>query len=104
MKASLYLSPNLFFQDLKTSGLSDIVEVDHQSLNKWLIYRRNLRSDLRKRFRSEYLGALIQRSERKRTSNVSVGDVVLIGSDLTSTGQLLRSIQRLLSLPPGDHF
>ncbi|XP_054709178.1 uncharacterized protein LOC129218883 [Uloborus diversus] len=122
----LSLSPNLFLQDIKTSGVPDIDALDHQSLNKRIKYRQNVQRDLRQRFRAGYLGALIQRSKHKSKLNISVGDIVLVGSDnmkrinwplgkvievipskeevvrlvklQTAHGQILRPVQRLYPL------
>lgn len=120
------LSPSLFLQDLKEIGVPDCDAVDHKSLNRRVKYRLALQKDLRKRFRSEYLGMLIQRPKLKKWSTISVGDVVLIGSDnqkrinwplgrvtklipgkegiirlvklRTARGEILRPIQRLFPL------
>ncbi|XP_055947158.1 uncharacterized protein LOC129980799 [Argiope bruennichi] len=75
------LSPSLFLQDIQISGVPDLDDIGHRSLNKRVKYRENLQKDLRKRFRSEYLGALIKNSDKTRSVKVNIGDVVLIGSD-----------------------
>lgn len=120
------LTPSMFLQDIKVSGVPDFDRVDHQSLNQRVKYRQNLQIALRNRFRSEYLGALLQKPDHCKTASVAVGDVVLIGSDnmkriswplgkiievmpgkdsvtrlvrlKTERGELLRPIQRLYPL------
>ncbi|XP_055948258.1 uncharacterized protein LOC129981444 [Argiope bruennichi] len=120
------LTPSMFLQDIKVSGVPDCDKADQQSLNQRVKYRQNLQKALRNRFRSEYLGALLQRPERETASAVAVGDVVLIENDntkriswplgkiievipgkdgitrlvklKTSRGELLRPVQRLYPL------
>ncbi|XP_055941739.1 uncharacterized protein LOC129971787 [Argiope bruennichi] len=75
------LSPSLFLQDIREVGMPDCDAADHKSLNKRIKYRLALQKDLRKRFRSEHLGSLIQRPKLQNKSIISVGDVVLVGND-----------------------
>lgn len=72
------LTPAMFLQDIKLSGVPDCDAADHKSLNHRIKYRIALQKDIRKRFRSEYLGSLIRRSEKTRTSKIVPGDIVLI--------------------------
>ncbi|KFD44766.1 hypothetical protein M514_14357 [Trichuris suis] len=56
---------------------------------------------LRRRFRTEYLGQLLQRPNRgKRPSGIAVGDVVLIGSD--NQTRLFWPLARVERLIPGQ--
>ncbi|GBM03701.1 hypothetical protein AVEN_134927-1 [Araneus ventricosus] len=50
------LSPNSFLQDFRQIGVPDLDQVDEVVLNKRIKYRQQLITDIRKRFRSEYLG------------------------------------------------
>ncbi|CAG7837087.1 unnamed protein product [Allacma fusca] len=76
------ITPSVFLQDLQESGVPDIDQMDHESLNKRWQYRQKLREHFRKRFRIEYLGQLVERSGAKPDfRKVSVGDIVLVGSD-----------------------
>ncbi|GFQ99934.1 DUF5641 domain-containing protein [Trichonephila clavata] len=50
------LSPNSFLQDFQQIGVPDLDHVDEVVLNKRIKYRQQLITDIRKRFRSEYLG------------------------------------------------
>ncbi|GBL80732.1 hypothetical protein AVEN_225369-1 [Araneus ventricosus] len=56
------LSPNSFLQDFRQIGVPDLDQVDEVVFNKRIKYRQQLITDIRKRFRSEYLGLLIQRN------------------------------------------
>ncbi|GBO43064.1 hypothetical protein AVEN_56295-1, partial [Araneus ventricosus] len=57
------LTPSMFLREVREVGIPDLDLLDNISLNKRFAYRQRLRQDLRKRFRSEYLGQLRQ-SER----------------------------------------
>ncbi|GBN89021.1 hypothetical protein AVEN_71169-1 [Araneus ventricosus] len=121
------LSPNSFLQDFRQIGVPDLDQVDEVVLNKRIKYRQQLITDIRKRFRSEYLGLSIQRNEHKKHGReIKLGEVVLIGSDnvrctdwplgfviellpgkdgvtrlvrlRTSKGELLRPVQRIFPL------
>ncbi|GFS60915.1 integrase catalytic domain-containing protein [Trichonephila clavipes] len=50
------LSPNSFLQDFWKICVSDFDQVDEVVLNKRIKYHQQLITDIRKRFRSEYLG------------------------------------------------
>jgi hypothetical protein len=76
------LTPSMFLQEVKESGVPDLDQLDAQKLKKRYAYRQKIRDDFRKRFRSEYLGQLRQSSKLvKEKSAVKVGDVVLISND-----------------------
>ncbi|XP_055951658.1 uncharacterized protein LOC129987740 [Argiope bruennichi] len=94
------LSPSLFLQDIETSGVPDLDDIGHRSVNKRVKYRENLQKYLRKRFRSEYLGALIQKSDKTRSVKVNIGDVVLIGSD--NTKRLNWPLGKIIEIIPGQ--
>nr|GFS82912.1 integrase catalytic domain-containing protein [Nephila pilipes] len=65
-----------------TIDLDRIKLIDKTELNKQLVYRKRLMSDLRARFRNEYLGQLHQRSKiRKQMYIPKIGDIVLIWND-----------------------
>jgi hypothetical protein len=91
------------------------------------MYRQKIKSDLRQRFRNEYLGTLaFSKNKNIITNKIKVGDIVLIGNDnskrmdwplarvkeliysddnkirivklITASGELTRPIQRLYPL------
>ncbi|GFS87171.1 integrase catalytic domain-containing protein [Trichonephila clavipes] len=121
------IPPSMFLQDIQQYKLQDIDAVDSKSLTKRIKYRHTLIKDLRERFRSEYLGTLTQRVQKRQPRvKVSNGDIVLVATDnkkridwplghisqlilgrdgevrlvrvQTSTNELLRPIQRIYSL------
>ncbi|GBN10832.1 hypothetical protein AVEN_132551-1 [Araneus ventricosus] len=76
------LSPNSFLQDFRQTGVPDLDQVDEVILNKRIKFRQQLITDIRKRFRSEYLGLLIQKNEQKKQGReIKLREVVLVGSD-----------------------
>ncbi|XP_035218315.1 uncharacterized protein LOC118191603 [Stegodyphus dumicola] len=93
------LSPSLFLQDNQISGVPDLDDIGHKSLNKRVKYRENLQKDLRNRFRSEYLGALIQKAGNKKSVKVNIGDIVLIGSD--NTKRINWPLGKIIQILPG---
>lgn len=124
------LTPMMFLRDLTECGVPDFDEVNQKTLCRKMLYKRKLREDLQKRFRSEYLGQLHLSQKRHGGRQISVGEVVLIGNDqdkridwpmgrvtevihgkddkvrlvkvTTSKGQYLRPIQRLYPLECTD--
>ncbi|GFT12753.1 integrase catalytic domain-containing protein [Trichonephila clavipes] len=120
------ISPSMFLQDIQEYKLQDIDAVDSKSHTKRIKYRQNLIKDLRERFRSEFLGTLMQQVQKRQPRiKVSIWDIVLVGADnkkhinwplgfisqlilgrgevrlvrvQTLTNELLRPIQRLYPL------
>lgn len=122
------ITPNLFLQEIREVGLPDCDVIDREKLKKRFKYRQFLKEELRKRFRSEYLGQLKYASAKKLAEGrqIKLGDIVLIGNDCskrlewplgrviellpgkdgivrvvrlrTATGQLVRPVQRLYCL------
>ncbi|KAJ8977557.1 hypothetical protein NQ317_019132 [Molorchus minor] len=120
------LTPMMFLRDLTEGGVFDFDEVNRKTLCRRMLYKRKLREELQKRFRSEYLGQLHLLQKRHEGRQISVGEVVLIGNDqgkridwpmgrvtelirgkddkvrlvkvATRMGQYLRPIQRLYPL------
>ncbi|KAJ8883169.1 hypothetical protein PR048_015009 [Dryococelus australis] len=70
----------MFLQDVQYIGVPDCDANEACSMTLRVRYRWRLREELRKRFRSEYLGNL-SRIKRRTTRSPAVGEVVIIGSD-----------------------
>lgn len=128
--AATPLTPSLFIQDIKESGLPEMDVIESVDLKKTWQQRLKLKEDFRRRFRAEYLGQLQTRINSAKHDKINVGDLVLIGNDITkrmdwpiaqviellpgkdgitrlyrlktSTGTCLRPIQRLYPLIEGD--
>ncbi|XP_011875207.1 PREDICTED: uncharacterized protein LOC105566088, partial [Vollenhovia emeryi] len=123
----LPITPSMFLQEIKEIGVLDLDKIEKCDLSKRYLYRQKIKEDLRQRFRTEYLGALIHRkSNAKTVQAIEVGDIVLIenenvkrldwplarvkeliaGKDnnirvvrlTTARGELIRPIQRLYPL------
>ncbi|XP_035214248.1 uncharacterized protein LOC118188025 [Stegodyphus dumicola] len=76
------LTPSVFLHDLKETGIPDLDVLDSSSLNKRHVYRQRVKQDLRKRFRTEYLGNLRQSlKSHKNQKPIQIGDIVLVSSD-----------------------
>ncbi|GFT42627.1 DUF5641 domain-containing protein [Trichonephila clavipes] len=103
------ISPSMFMQVVHECNLTDLDAVEENYFCKRLKYRQAVLKDLRKSFRSEYLGALIQRRNKKsRNFTVSVGRIteIIPGKDgqvrlvrvQTSQQEFLHTIQRIYPL------
>ncbi|XP_011869354.1 PREDICTED: uncharacterized protein LOC105562849 [Vollenhovia emeryi] len=76
------LSPSLFLQENREYGIPDCDMLYRAKLEKKLKHRQKIREDLRKRFRTEYLGQLfLKNGKKKETRKIEIGDVVLVGDD-----------------------
>lgn len=123
------LTPDVFLHDLKDVRMPDLDNIEKMDLKKKYQHLQKTRENLRKRFRSEYLGQLRQRKYTQTNSSIQIGDLVLIGSDFekrlhwplarvievypgkdglvrvaklkTQNGELIRSIKRLYPLEMG---
>ncbi|GFT91590.1 integrase catalytic domain-containing protein [Nephila pilipes] len=94
----------MFLQEVKEAKISDLDFLDSKSLNKRYAYRERLRQDIRKRFRSEYLGQLRQYEKKMQNSkSFEIGDVVLISSDNTKRlDWSLGKVIELFTSPDGN--
>ncbi|XP_011700215.1 PREDICTED: uncharacterized protein LOC105457307, partial [Wasmannia auropunctata] len=118
------LTPMMFLQETIQNEVPDLDRVE-VNLTKRIKYRQSLRDELRKRFRSEYLGQLSRRT-KSNSFVIKEGDIVLLGHDnlkrldwplarvvkvlpgkdgvtrvvklKTATGELVRPVQRLYPL------
>ncbi|GFR15054.1 integrase catalytic domain-containing protein [Trichonephila clavata] len=73
----------MFLQDTREVGVPELDRIDENKLNKRLVYRNRIQTDLRKRFRVEYLGQLRKIKNIKGEDTLSEGDIVLVGDDHT---------------------
>ena len=120
------LTPLMFLQEVKEIGVLDLDFIECNKLEKRYEYRQRVKNDLRRRFRSEYLGALVHKNcQRNAKISVNVGDVfvqnentkridwplarvieLIAGKDgnvrvvrlRTTNGELVRPIQRIYPL------
>ncbi|GBM80248.1 hypothetical protein AVEN_96883-1 [Araneus ventricosus] len=76
------ISPSMFLRDLHECSISDIDQVEQTYLRKGLKHKESLLKGLKNRFRSEYLGALIQRRSKTQLSRTTaVGDIVPVDAN-----------------------
>ncbi|CAL8109546.1 unnamed protein product [Orchesella dallaii] len=73
------LTPAMFIHGGRSSGVPDLDAVKAGDLQRRHRLRLRMMSDLRSRFRKEYLGLLVQKGKKKTGSTLKVGDVALIG-------------------------
>ena len=76
------ITPSCFLQENREIGVPDCDMLYHEKLNKKFKHRQRLITDLRRRFRVEYLGQLIAKNNKDKSNyTLGIGDVVLIGDD-----------------------
>ncbi|XP_023214294.1 uncharacterized protein LOC111617199, partial [Centruroides sculpturatus] len=94
------LTPNMFLQGIKETGLPDLDHMEKVNLGKRFRYLCKLRKDLRNRFRIEYLAQLQNpRGLAKGTKMIAVGDIVLVGHD--NQKRLDWPLARVVEIYPG---
>jgi hypothetical protein len=94
------ITPAMFLFDRSTAEVKDLDMRDANHYRKRLRFRAKVIDELRKRFRSEYLGLLVQRQKpNHQSSNIRPGDIVLIGDDVKK--RLQWPLARVLELIPG---
>lgn len=92
------ITPAMFIQEIKENGVPELDVIETTNLQKKFQYRAKLRQDLRKRFRSEYLGQLRQQAEKQK-STIQVGDVVMIENE--NSKRLDWPLAKVTELYPG---
>ncbi|GFT02868.1 integrase catalytic domain-containing protein [Trichonephila clavipes] len=91
------LTPAMFLIENCCSDTTDIDELNSRDLRKRMKYRIKLLSDLRQRFRKEYLSELIQKQNDNRVREPRIGEMVLIGNDNKNPWP----IAKIIELIPG---
>ncbi|UYV63047.1 hypothetical protein LAZ67_2002938 [Cordylochernes scorpioides] len=92
------LSPSMFLHDSKYVGVPDLDKLDSKKFQDRYRHCQRLREALRSRFRSEYLGQLVQKAN-ERTPKLSVGDVVI--GKVEEKRRLHWPMARIVELFPG---
>ncbi|KAI5753166.1 hypothetical protein M8J77_024212 [Diaphorina citri] len=120
------ISPSMFLHDLEEVGIPEFGVIKSTHLSKKLKRSQELKSQLCKRFRLEYLGQLQLFANNKKKHELRLGEIVLVGDDnnkrinwplgliiqliqggdghirvvkvRTSTGVLTRPVQRIYPL------
>ncbi|GFW41744.1 integrase catalytic domain-containing protein [Trichonephila clavipes] len=94
------ITPARFLFEIPTADTKDLDVRDANHSRKRLRFRAKVIKELKRRFRNEYLGQLIQRQiQHPQSSNIQVGDIVLIGDDWKK--RLQWSLARVIKLIPG---
>ncbi|UYV73534.1 hypothetical protein LAZ67_10004015 [Cordylochernes scorpioides] len=92
------LSPSMFLHDSKYVGVPDLDKLDSKKFQDRYRHCQRLREAIRSRFRSEYLGQLVQKAN-ERTPKLSVGDVVIV--KVEDKRRLHWPMARIVELFPG---
>lgn len=92
------LTPAMFLRDLPAVGVPDLDQVDTNSLQLRVRHCQKLRDELRRRFRLEYLGQLVQMAKLQPYRSLAVGDIVLVHQN---TKRLLWPVAKVLETFPG---
>ncbi|KFM70459.1 hypothetical protein X975_10433, partial [Stegodyphus mimosarum] len=96
------LTPAMFLQDIRKIGVREFDNIEANKLKNKFAYRVKVKRDLRKRFRTEYLGQLREAYKVKRESILKEGEIVLLGNDHTK--RLNWNLGHIVKLYPGkDH-
>lgn len=72
------LTPAAFIQDIDTSEFPEIIALNEKEFRQKYAELISIKEELRSRFRSEYLGQLVQRSKPNVNVKFEVGDIVLV--------------------------
>lgn len=122
----LPLTPAAFIQDIQTSKFPEINMLNEKGFRQKYKELLTMKEELRSRFRSEYLGQLVQRAKPTQDITFEVGDIVFVVDDKkkrlewpmarivelfpgkdkeirvarlkTKNGELVRSLQRLVHM------
>ncbi|GFU35038.1 integrase catalytic domain-containing protein [Nephila pilipes] len=90
----------MFLFEIQTAETKDLEIRDANHFRKRLRFRAKVIEELKKRFRNEYLGHLIQRQKQHpQSSNICDGDIVLIADDWKK--RLQWPLARVIKLIPG---
>ncbi|UYV76905.1 hypothetical protein LAZ67_14002349 [Cordylochernes scorpioides] len=93
------LTPNEFLQNGPESSFPEFENLKPEMLHTRYRELGQLKRELKQRFLKEYLGALIQKSENIDRRQLKVGDVVLIGQE--NLKRMLWPKGRIVNLIPG---
>lgn len=93
------LTPNMFLKELPEIGVPDFDILQVTDIRERSRYLQTLQSNLRQRFRVEYLGQLRENLKFKESRELKLGDLVLIGSD--DQKRLEWPLGRIISMSKG---
>lgn len=94
------LTPAAFIRDIETSEFPEIQVLNDEHFRQRHKELVTIKEELRSRFRSEYLGQLVQRSKPTQDIEFKVGDIVLVVDDTRK--RLEWPMARIIELIPGN--
>ncbi|GFS65018.1 uncharacterized protein TNIN_5631 [Trichonephila inaurata madagascariensis] len=93
------LTSSMFLHDLKQERIPDLDILDSSSLNKRHASGQRVKQDLRKRFRTEYLGHLRQSSKfDENQKHLQIDGSIRLVKVKMKSGEFLRPVLRLIPL------
>lgn len=93
------LTPAMFLHELEETGVPEHDLIHGSVLRRQYKHQRELKVQLRKRFKLEYLGQLKLLSTNKKTHHLKLGDIVFIGDDNCKRADW--PLGRVMELIPG---
>lgn len=93
------LKPNMFLRKIKEDGVPDLDAIDAMKLNEMHRYRLELKEDIRKRFRSEYMSQLVHRKGSIATRPIELGELVLVSNE--NQKRTLWPVAKAIKIYPG---
>jgi hypothetical protein len=75
------LTPAMFLHGIRSTAFPESTFFEASDFSREYERKKTIQSELRQRFRNEYLSQLVQRSKQRHRLELKVRDVVLVGSD-----------------------
>lgn len=94
------LTPAAFLRDIESSEFPELMVLNDKHFHQKYKDLVTMKEELRSRFRSEYLGQLVQRSKPTQDMVFKVGDVVLVVDETRK--RLEWPMARIIELCPGN--
>lgn len=94
------LTPAAFIQDIETSEFPEILVLNNRDFGQRYKDLLSMKEELRSRFRSAYLGQLVQRKKPTHDIDFEVGEIVFVVDDKKK--RLEWSMVRIIELFPGN--
>ncbi len=94
------ITPAQFIQDIQSSEFPEIEEITDKKMREKLRHLVQVKQELRSRFRTEYLGQLIERSKENKHYEFKVGELVIVQVD--NKKRLDWPLARIMELFPGN--
>lgn len=94
------ITPAQFIQDIQSSDFPEVEGITGKKMREKLCHLVQVKQELRSRFRTEYLGQLIERSKENKYYEFKVGELVIVQVD--NKKRLDWPLARIMELFPGN--